>query len=223
MTRALAMIFCLALSSPALAAPTEDPRPLTEEVSDQVRAALPGELALLSLSLPGKERPAQECSISWPSPPKEGLISVLVELRGPKPEKLWARAELRAKRPALVANRDLYAGETLSAGDLTLTLLPRRAEEGLDLDPNALLGRRVLEDTAKGAALASSAVELPAPLAQGTALTISLRRGGLTVSTSGTLERAARPGERAAARLSTGRLIEGRLSADATLSIEEPR
>jgi flagella basal body P-ring formation protein FlgA len=118
-----------------------------------------------------------------------------------------------------VAARDLAAGAMLRAADLRVEA--RATAGGWDVSPAALAGARLLRPLAAGQPIVEADVAVAAPVSAGTHVTVLVRSGRLTVSAEGVLERPARPGETAAARVS-GRLVRGRLAADRqTLLVEK--
>jgi flagella basal body P-ring formation protein FlgA len=199
-----------------------DESPLFAQVSEQVRRALPVGLGLVRLSLPEGAH-GDFLRVSWPSAPREGWNSVQIEVSDKSARKLWARAELRELRPSLVAARPLVVGQLLLEGDLVLAAKPRAEGEGLDLSPQSLLGKTILTPLAAGELLSAQSLELPAPLAAGSSVTARVSRGGLQISAAAVLEKAARPGEACAVRLSSGRLVKGRLIDAETFSVEEAK
>ena len=110
-------------------------------------------------------------------------------------------------------------GDIVTAADFEIDL---RATELAAVSPQLLAGATVTRAIAAGAAVSTQDVTLPAPLARGTPIKIEMSRGAVRVRGTGLLERAARPGEPAIARLShTRSIVRGTLRAPATLVVED--
>jgi flagella basal body P-ring formation protein FlgA len=218
-----AALAALALVRAAWATPPDAAQGLEAEVAALVTQALPAQLALTDVSAPAslakRRGPVQ---VAWKSAPRAGRVSVLVTVgQGPTAARGWVSLELAEVRRVLVARRALAAGARLAAGDVRLELRPVEAGAALELDPAAVAGARLAADVPAGAPLPAASVTLLPPLARGTALRVVVRRGQVSVTTSGVLERAARVGERAGARVAPSeRVLEGRLVDDHTLVVE---
>jgi flagella basal body P-ring formation protein FlgA len=191
--------------------------PLEDRVADQIRGTIPAELALVSLTIaaPASVRAAAAAAgptIVWRGAARAGIATVGVNAG---PHRLWARVELRAVAQVVVARRALRAMAVVNAGDLAVEGRPVEPGQGLTVDPAFLVGASVARDVPAGTVVRGTDLVLPAPIARGTEVKIVVPVGpNARITTSGVLERAARPGEATAARLD-GRLIPGRL-VDAT-------
>ncbi len=181
-------------------------------VETRIRAALPADLALAELTIPGTV--GKDTSVVWTRPPRAGRVTIL---REDGPRRLWARALLVPVRPVLVAGRALRKGERVAAGDLGREARPDEGQ-ALQILPVGVAGAEVLRDVAAGATLAEADLALPPPLERGAELTIVVRRGGARVTAAAVLERAARPGERTTARMGQ-RLVTGVLVDAHTLEV----
>ncbi|MEJ7600389.1 MAG: flagella basal body P-ring formation protein FlgA [Kofleriaceae bacterium] len=118
-----------------------------------------------------------------------------------------------------VLTRSLAVGDIVTAADFEVDL---RATELPAVSPQLLAGATVTRAVAAGAAVSSQDVTLPPPLPRGTPIKIELLRGSVRVRGTGLLERAARPGEPAIARLShTRSIVRDTLRAPATLVVED--
>jgi flagella basal body P-ring formation protein FlgA len=189
-----------------------------EEAAAQVRAALPAELALVSLTVTGGDRPAAaDLAVVWHGAPRPGPGTVQVTAGS---EKSWARIVLARLAEVVVAKRALAAKEPIRPGDLVRESRPSMPGHDLTLDPSYLDGATVARPIAAGATLAAGDLILPPPVARGTAVQIVIAAGAARVTARGTLERPARVGERTSARLDgIPRLVEGELVDPATILI----
>lgn len=216
---------------PAAAEAGVAPAPATitalARVEARITALLGDDLALTSVR-PHRPLPATaaEVSVSFRTAPRPGVQTVnvtVVDGRG-QPAQTWAEVRLAPVRVALVAKRALTAGAQLAPSDVALERVIGASGRLLEVSPDELEGARVLRDLAVGAPIAADALELPPPLPRGTALRVLIRVGAVQVASEGTLERPARAGEPAAARLrGTARLVHGRLADRGTLIVEGGR
>lgn len=188
-----------------------------EEATAQVRAALPPELALVSLTVTGGDKPAAaDLAVVWHGAPRPGPGTVQLTAGS---EKSWARIVIARVGEVVVAKRALAAKDTIRPGDLVRESRPSMGRE-LILDPAYLDGAVVNHPVAAGATLATGDLILPPPVARGTAVSIIVAAGAARVTARGTLERPTRVGERASARLEgIPKLVEGELVDPATILI----
>jgi flagella basal body P-ring formation protein FlgA len=84
-----------------------------------------------------------------------------------------------------------------------------------------VVGRALRRPVAAGAPLPAAALERAAPFPRGHLVTALVRRGRLTISAAGALERPAPVGQPTAVRLrATGRVVRGRLVDPSTVLVE---
>ncbi len=149
---------------------------------------------------------------SWRRTPTEGNAFALVELIRDDAvlRRAFVRVTVLAVHEVLVAQRGLAEGEVIVDGDLALE--PRIGSEGVALAPVSLLGSSVLQDVELGGLVKSTNVELPTPIARGTAVNVVIRVGGARIESHGRLEATARPGEQVRVRVrATRKIVQGLL------------
>ena len=200
--------------------------PLDAAVATRVRGALPTELVLVALHAPmnWKLADSDALAVEWRTPPHTGNVTVQLKLDSADGSHRigWATVQLRGLRPVLVTKRPLVKGESLQAEDLGLEPRPVADGEGVAVEPTVLAGAPLLRDVPAGAVIGSADIVMPAPVARGAELTVLVKHGPLTISTRGTVERSARPGEKSAARVDDGhRIVYGRLLDADTLLVED--
>jgi flagella basal body P-ring formation protein FlgA len=220
-TLALAL---LPLGAPRSAAASSEEGSVRARIETAVRAVVPAGMVLSEVKVPPSLRLERDCSLelAWSGTPRPGVSSVMLVAHGKTTRRLWVPVTLQAIQPVLVAARSLVPGETLQAADVALVDRPVTpgAPAPFAVPPLTLVGSRLTCGVASGAPVPQSCVERPAPLPRGTAVTIRSRSGAVEVSAPGQLERPARPGELAEARLtSAGRLVRGRLGTDGILDV----
>jgi flagella basal body P-ring formation protein FlgA len=200
------------------------PRPARADVSDQIRAeidaALPAQLRAVDLRVPASLASARSgaIAIDWRRPARPGWTTLRVQV-GERSG--WVRARLAALTATLIAVRDLPAGHTLDAADVRIEQRAAfTANPSIDSIEGAI-GRALRRPVAAGAAIPPAALERAAPLPRGHMVTAHIRRGSLSVSAAGVLERAAPIGSATSVRLrATGRVVRGRLVDAQTVVIE---
>jgi flagella basal body P-ring formation protein FlgA len=200
--------------------------PLDAAVATRVRAALPPELVLVALHAPmsWKLGDADALAVEWRTPPHLGNLTVQLKLDSADGQHRigWATVQLRGLRNVLVTTRAMVKGEPLGAEDVALLPRPVADGEGVTVDPVVLAGAPLLRDVAAGTIVGSADIVMPAPVARGTELNVIVKHGPLTIATRGTVERAARPGEKSAARVDEGRrIVYGRLIDADTLLVDD--
>jgi flagella basal body P-ring formation protein FlgA len=209
--RALLITLALLVAAPAHAGNVSS----MERVSRAVTATLPPGLAVGQVRAP--ELPAGDLSIEWlSSGARPGWVNVLATVRaGGRPlGKGWARVELKPLRRVPVAARALAAGEVIVEGDVVLEERPVSPADSTRAATAGLPGARLTRNVPAGEVLVDSDVVRAAPLPYGTPVRVLVRRGAVSVTASGTLERPARPGEPAVVRVAaaqrpvTGRLLD---------------
>jgi flagella basal body P-ring formation protein FlgA len=199
------------------------PRPARADVSEQIRAeidaALPVELRTIDVRVPASlARARGAIAIDWRRPARPGWTTLRVEVGS---HSGWVRARLATLAPTLVAARDLPAGHSLAEADVRIELRAATgANPGVDSIEGAV-GRALRRPVSAGAAIPPAALERAAPLPRGHMVTALIRRGSLSVSAAGVLERAAPIGQATSVRLrATGRVVRGRLLDSHTVLIE---
>jgi flagella basal body P-ring formation protein FlgA len=219
----LSLLMALGLARAAWATPPEAAGGLEAEVAVAVIRALPTGLALTDVSAPSSlAKRRGKVQVAWKSAPRAGRVSVLVTVgEGAQSARGWVALELTEVRRVLVARRALSAGTRLGENDVRVEDRPAAAGAALELEPAAVVGASLSVDVPAGGALPAAKVSLPPPLARGTAVRVLVRRGAVTVAGRGVLERSARVGERAGARVEPSqRVLDGRLVDDHTLVVE---
>lgn len=226
MSRALAV---LVFALPLVAAAVEPDKAsgVGADVARALAASLPSDMGLVDVVVPeslGRRRGT--VAASWVGALREGPMTALVVTRdgGREVGRGYARVDVRKLREVLVTRRALRAGDRLVADDVEARWRPIAEGQGMKLAPDLLAGAAVTRDLATGALVTDADVARPAPLPRGTQVRVLVRRGVITVEATGTLERAARPGESAVAQLASAsaghRLVSGRL-VDATTLVNE--
>ncbi len=222
MIRTLAIVAVLAGSSTAVAQ-TEQAH---GQVAQRIRETLPSDLSLAQLTIPRRLDAAISdgagISLRWRRVPRPGRSSILVTARAKDGAavRAWVSMQLWQKRRVLVAARNLDSAGVIRPGDLTLESQPVSRGQGWQLTPDALVGNRVLQTVAKGTVIGDEHVALPPPIARGTSIRVVVRRHGVEVATSGTLERSARLGEVAPIRIASGRrVVRARLFASGSAEL----
>lgn len=194
-----------------------------DRLMDEVRTDLGPELALVSVR---PHRPvaadAHEVSIQWNGVPRAGAQSVAITVigRDGAAAKSWAEVRLARRALALVAARPLRAGETAEVGAIVREWTTAPSGAALEVDPAEVADAKVLRDLARGEVLGPKDVELAPPLARGAVLRVIVEVGTVRVASEGVLERGARAGQEAIARLkATNRLVRGTLVDRETLVV----
>jgi flagella basal body P-ring formation protein FlgA len=204
----LVILFILLAAVPAVAS--------TDKAAQaRVEASLPADLAVVDMELPRSLAKANgDVSVNWTSPPRVGWVSVQMQVGS---KKGYARVQLAKVRSVAVAKRPLLKGAKVGAGDVAIEARGVADHDGLETLP---VGAEIVRDVPAGELVREADVARPAPLARGTKVLVVVRRGGISVSTSGQLERPARPGDETQVRLAAGRLLAGRLTDSATVVVE---
>ena len=196
----------LAVASYAHASPADD-------IRDQVAAALPPNLGVAHVYAPPGLTKVD--SVEIPAEIRAGRPSIKVISRG---RVVWVPVAIGPVAQVAVATRALAAGEVVGDGDFSIE--SRAADGGPAAPAASLVGATITHAVGNGATIASKDVTLPPPLPRGTQVTIELRRGGVRISGTGTLELSARPGQPAAVRLAfTKTVVHGVLKAPATVVV----
>ncbi len=204
--------------------PFAEARKATQQsVIEQLQPDLPPDLLIGEVSIPASFSPEEDDEVraKWRRTPKEGNAFALVELvRNDKVQRRsFVRVELLAVHEVLVAQRDLSKGDVISQGDLALE--PRIGGEGISLASVSLVGAAVLDDVESGDTIDGATVELPTPIARGTAVKVVIRVGGARIESHGRLEASARPGERVRVRVrATRKVVKGLLLDPKTVEME---
>jgi flagella basal body P-ring formation protein FlgA len=184
----------------------------------RVEASLPADLAVVALELPRALAQAKgDVVVTWTSAPRLGWVSVQIEVGS---KKGYARVRLERVRQVVVARRPLLKGSRVTAADVGIEPRGVKEGEGIEAPIAAVVGSEITRDVPAGELVRNGDIARPAPLARGTKITVLVRSGGVTVSTGGLLERAARPGEDTQVRLNGGRLLAGRVLDQNTVLVE---
>jgi flagella basal body P-ring formation protein FlgA len=211
---ALGLAGALALGAPvALAGPGD-------RIQGEIQSALPAELSVVELRVP---RPLEHIGdapiqIDWRRPARTGWLTLRVTA-GAKSG--WVRARLAQVIPVVIATRALPPGHVIGPDDVAVEARAVDRRGAALLGVEAAIGRTVRVAVGAGAAVPPGALERSAPLPRGHLVKAVVKRGGLTISTAGALERPASIGAATSVRLrSTGRVVQGRLIDSATVLLE---
>ncbi len=225
MTRLGCIVLCTCLLGGVAVAEPASPA-LRARVEKAVRATLPEGLGLVDLSLSGIAHVPGDATVAlaWPYAPAPGLSSVQVVLqrKGREIGRTWVRLRLAPLRRVLVATRALEAGQPVRGGDVATEERPVGRTEGLELDPEVLVGRQVAQAVAAGAVLGARDVVLPAPLPRGSEVQVVFERASFRITVPGSLERASRVGEDTLVRIAAAgkHVVKGRLTSARTLTVQ---
>jgi flagella basal body P-ring formation protein FlgA len=223
MSRVIVIALVLALAAVAGATPPGQATGVAAEVAAQVAAALPAELVLTDVSVPASlARKHGTVAVAFKGALKPGRASVQVTVsEGGQATRGWVVLEIKSLVPVLVARRALAVDDVLAAGDVSVEPRPVASGEALELLPAAVAGGKLTAAVAAGEVVPAKALALPPPVARGAQVRVLVRRGAVTVATTGVLERSARPGERAGVRVEPShKLIDGRLIDERTVLAE---
>lgn len=191
---------------------------VTSGPREQLERALPPHLALVELEVPKHLAKDLELTASFRGVPRAGRSSVsliAVDAAG-KQTKSWANVKLAYRSTEWVAKSDLSEGTVVSIANSE----PREVFSDKEV-PALQLGLPLLREKKAGETISARDLLLPPPLPRGTQLTVIVNVGAVEVAVTGSLERPARVGEIAFARISTAhRLIRGRLADRGTLMVE---
>jgi len=208
----------LALAAAALLAPGVARADATARIRAEIEAALPGDLRAVEVRVPSSLAGAGGAiAIDWSRPARPGWITLRVragERSG------WVRTRLAALAATVVAARDLPAGHSMAEADVRVEL--RAASAGPVLaGVESVIGRALRQPVAAGAPIPAAALERAAPLPRGHQVNALVRRGRLSISAAGLLERPAPVGQTTTVRLrATGRIVHGRLVDSNTVIVE---
>ncbi len=194
------------------------------QVKQEIARTIPTGLALVSLSLPSSlERRASSrdtISLHWRKRPSAGrvVVQVLVHKPSGRTKKGWARVELAPLGRVLVAATNLPAGTILARRHFRVEERVLETGKELSVDPEYVIGSKVVYAIAASASLKSSDVVMPMPVSRGTPVRVEVRRGGVTVSAAGVLETTTKVGMPTRVRVS-GRMMSGRLISEGTVVV----
>jgi flagella basal body P-ring formation protein FlgA len=193
-----------------------------DSIESIIRATpgLPAGLAVAKVHLPAKlarvDADPARVVVELPRELRAGRASWKLAVRG---RTVFVPVTLGKEVEVAILTRPLAVGQVIAAGDFMIEL---RASEAPAVSPQLLEGATASRPLETGATVNAGDVSLPAPLPRGTPIKIEIQHGAVRVRGSGLLERAARPGEAAIARLShTRSIVRGTLRAPATLVVEE--
>jgi len=195
-----------------------------ERIRIEVQAGLPAELSAIEVRLPAglagaSANPATPIAIDWSRAARPGWLTLRVTV-GTRSG--WVRARIAALSPSVVAVRDLPAGHVVGEEDVRVEMRPVAAHGGAAIAGlEGAVGRALRQPVSAGGVLLSGALERAAPFPRGQPVTALIRRGRLTISAAGVLERSAPIGQETTVRLrATGRVVRGRLIDSHTVLIE---
>jgi flagella basal body P-ring formation protein FlgA len=228
MLRALILSALVCLGGPKPGDEPTDPfadarQAAQKSIVEQLEPDLPANLLIGEVSVPATFVPedGDEVRAKWRRSPKEGNAFALVELmRNDKVQRrAFVRVKLLAVHEVLVAQKELSEGDVIGEGDIALE--PRIGGEGIALLPASLVGSTVLEDVEFGQQINATNLELPAPVARGSAVKVVISVGSARIESHGRLEVTARPGERVRVRVrATRKVVQGVLLDAKTVQME---
>jgi flagella basal body P-ring formation protein FlgA len=190
-----------------------------EPIDDAIRArlapAIPSDLGIIEIHLPKTyakldvDRGA--ITVELPRAIRAGRSSI--KLGVPKKSPVYVPVTFGKLVAVAVVARELAAGETITEADFSIE---QRAVGSVAVaNAVTLVGSSTVRDLKAGTAIAAADVVLPRPLSRGTQITVEMRRGGVRIRGTATLESAARHGEQASARLAhTRTIVRGTMRGD---------
>lgn len=187
--------------------------------------ALPAGLGIAHVyppaSMTGLDVPAELVLVERPRELHVGRASVKVVLRSrtsKKSREAYVQVSYAALSEVAVARRALAAGDTIGEDDVEVQ---RRASDAIaPAAVGVVVGSTLTTDIAAGTAIGAHDVMQAPRLRPGSEVAVDVRRGGVHVHGTGTLELAARPGEQATVRLSGSKTtVRGLLVAPATVEV----
>jgi flagella basal body P-ring formation protein FlgA len=172
--------------------------PVADAIGAKLAAYLPPELGVAQVHVPASlaNAAADTITIEAPRELRAGRPSVKVMAKGH--HAVWVPVTLAPLVEVAVIHRAIGAGTVLAATDFTIE---RRAFETAPAPAKQLVGASVSHDLAADTVLGSHDITLAAATPRGTHVSVEIRRGAVSVKTTGTLELAARAGEAASVRL----------------------
>jgi len=228
MFRALILTALMCMGGPKRGDEPTDPFAETRAAAqrtiiEQLEPDLPGDLLIGEVSVPATFVPEEDDEVraKWRRDPQEGNAFALVEIvrNGVVQRRAFVRVVLVAVHEVLVAQRELAEGDVISEGDIALE--PRIGDEGIALAPVSLIGSTVLKKVEFGQMIDATNLELPPPVARGSAVIVIIRVGAARIESHGTLEATARPGEQVRVRVrATRKVVEGVLVNAKTVEME---
>jgi flagella basal body P-ring formation protein FlgA len=211
-----ALVVVMALASVASA------EPIDSAIRARLSPAIPADLGIAEIHLPrslvGLEVDRGAITVELPRAIRAGRASI--KLGVPRRSPVYVPVTFGKLTAVAVVARELAAGATITDDDLTIE---HRAVGTVALaNAVTLVGSSTSRTLKAGTAIAATDVVLPRPLARGTQITVEMRRGGVRIRGTATLETAARHGEPASARLAhTRSIVRGTLRGN-ELVIEGP-
>lgn len=228
MIRALILSALVCLGGPKPGDEPTDPFAQTRAAAqrtiiEQLEPDLPGDLLIGEVSVPATFVPEEDDEVraKWRREPQEGNAFALVEIvrNGVVQRRAFVRVVLVAVHEVLVAQRELAEGDVISEGDIALE--PRIGDAGIALAPVSLIGSTVLKKVEFGQLIDGTNLELPPPVARGSAVTVVVHVGAARIESHGTLEATARPGEQVRVRVrATRKVVQGVLISPKTVEME---
>jgi len=215
--KALAIFAALAWSTAAASAD-----PLEAIVRARLASAVPVGLGIAKVYIPASlatiDVAPSQVTIEVPGELKLGRPSVKVTVKGKRT--IYVPVTVGKLIEVAVATHALAEGDVVAAADVSIE---QRAVEVASPAPAAsILGATVTHAVADGAPIQRDDVVLAPPLARGTVVSLEIRRGGVRVRGTATLEASARPGQPAVVRVGQTRtLVRGLLVAPATVVVGE--
>ena len=163
-------------------------------------------------------------TVDWTQPPAAGQKTVHVSFwnDGAEVGSTWAALALAPRVHVAVAKHALPVGTLLTDRDMTVEWRDPNTVKNPAV-PSDLRGARVVRDLAAGEMLVLHDVETVPPMPRGTALTVILRAGSIEVSSTGTLEKPARPGDSVPVRVSTGKVVVAEIIDGQTAHVRSAR
>lgn len=131
---------------------------------------------------------------SDPSIIKSSRFTLIFRVDGRIVKNIVVRGELEVISRVVIAAADLQRGSLISAADVKLALADLTNLRNPIFTPGEVIGMRLKRSIRQGKPLSSRLVELPPIIKRGELVTITIRKGGLTVTARGIASHDAKQG-----------------------------
>tara|TARA_R110002110_G_scaffold405241_1_gene624183 strand:- start:16254 stop:16994 length:741 start_codon:yes stop_codon:yes gene_type:complete len=151
-----------------------------------------------------------------------GAVSIGVRCAGEQPWTIYVRADVAAQRRIPVLVRPLASRSVISADDLEMVAVSGDAVlNGVMTEIEQVVGMELIRSMDVGSPIKVSQVRLPKLVKRGNTVTLLAGGGALQVRMQGKAMADGAEGDIVkATNLSSGQLVEGRVNADGTLSVQ---
>lgn len=188
-------------------------------VKERIGSALPAELGVVDVFLPSSlaslATEADQVTVEMPRSLRAGRLSAKVVVRGRAG--VFVPFSVGKKVGVALIRKRVAAGAAITADDVTIEL--RASSVSNPAVPSTIIGSTAQRDLVVGSIITRGDVVLAPQLQRGSQVTIQMRRGGVRVRGTATLEAAARNGEPTSARLAHTRTIVRGTLRDQTLVV----